>query len=97
MAFERLRVEVPFDALDLSTVDEFTDWYRTLLSSGATGAGDIVLDFAGVGLVAAAGVRMLCDLEAELLARGGRLAITGAVPIVVRVLQICDVAERWTP
>jgi anti-anti-sigma factor len=97
MPFQGLPVEVPFDALDLSTCEEFTEWYRGLLAAGPSRRGDVILDLVGVQLVTAAGVRALCDLEAELAASGRRLAVTGAAPIVLRVFRICDVSERWTP
>ena len=43
----------------------------------------------------AAGVQALVDLYAELRDAGRTLAVANAAPIVVRVLEICGVAERW--
>jgi anti-anti-sigma regulatory factor len=95
MAPQGLRVEVPFDALDLSTVAEFAQWCRETLVPAPASAGRVVLDFEGVELVTAAGVQALCDLDAELGGRGLRLGIAAAAPVVVRVLEICDLADRW--
>ena len=49
----------------------------------------MVLDLGDVEFVMAAGVQALLDLEAELADAGRTLAVVGAAPIVVRVLDIC--------
>jgi anti-anti-sigma factor len=89
---EAVRLRVPFDALDLATVDAFVRW-----ASGQVDAtdGDMVLDLADVEFVMAAGVQALVDLDARLRCDGRTLAVTDAAPIVVRVLRICGLADGW--
>jgi anti-anti-sigma factor len=91
-----LRFRVPFDTLDLSTVDDFARWSRVWMPTSATSAGAaVVLDLRDVELVMAAGVSALLELEAELARRGLALRLVEATPIVGRVFDICDVSQRW--
>lgn len=84
-------VDVPFDVLDIETVDEFRFWAKGI---AATSPAALVLDLAGVALVTAAGISALLDVERE-LRPGVPLVIVNAVPIVRRVLAICELDTRW--
>ena len=93
---EAVRFRVPFDALDLATVHEFRRWLGERLDCATHGApAAVVLDLSDVEYLMAAGVQALVDLDAELRDAGRTLAVANAAPIVVRVLEICGVAERW--
>jgi anti-anti-sigma factor len=92
---EAVRLQVPFAALDLGTVDEFRRWVREQLRDDASAGSTVLLDLGDVEFVMAAGIQALLDLEAELADRSRTLGVVGAAPIVVRVLDICGVAERW--
>ena len=93
---DELRFRVPFDCLDLATVDEFGRWWKAQMSQCSPPAGaTVVLDLGGVELVMAAGVRALLELEADLADRGVALRLGAPAPIVARVLRTCDVADRW--
>lgn len=83
---------VPFDALDLATVDEFARWLDGVAASTAA---DVVLDFGLVEFVLAVGVQALVDFDRMLLAEGRRLRIRGASRLAERVFEICGVADRW--
>lgn len=83
---------VPFEVIDLASVAEFTDW---LAVCGTGDDAEVVLDFAAVQMVLAVGVQALLDLERELLRSGRALTIVHAAPIVRRVFEICEVADRW--
>jgi anti-anti-sigma factor len=90
-----VRLRVPFDALDLATSDAFLQWARGGLACAPADTTTVVLDFGAVEFLMAAGVRALLDLERELCIARRSLVVAGAAPIVVRVLQICAVADRW--
>ena len=90
-----MRCTVPFDALDLATVEDFTRWARDQTACGPVDdRRELVLDLGEVEFVMAAGVQALLDLEAELGERERTLGVINAAPIVTRVFAICDV-ERW--
>lgn len=91
---EALRLPVPFGVLDLATVDEFLRWARSRIRSGTRA--DVVLDLSEVEFLMAAGVQALLDLDADLACEGRTLAVVGAAPIVVRVLDICGYGARWS-
>jgi anti-anti-sigma factor len=94
---EALRLKVPFEALDLATVDDFLRWVHDRIATLAHGGArtSVVLDLGDVEFVMAAGVQALVELDAELTGVGRTLAVTGAQPIVARVLVICGCADRW--
>jgi anti-anti-sigma factor len=85
-------VRVPFEVLDLATADEFARWADEQVEATD---GALVLDLGDVEFVMAAGVQALLDLDGRLETSGRTLAVTGSAPIVVRVLTICDLGERW--
>ncbi len=90
-----MRCTVPFAALDLATVEDFTRWVRDQAACGPTDdRRRLVLDLGEVEFVMAAGVRALLDLEAELGDGERMLGVINAAPIVTRVFAICGV-ERW--
>lgn len=82
---------VPFAVLDIGTVAEFRSWAEAV-APGQPAA--LVLDLSGVELVTAAGVSALLALERE-LPSGSQLRIVNELPIVRRVLAICELDERW--
>jgi anti-anti-sigma factor len=92
-----VRCRVPFEALDLATVDDFRRWIHDRIAADAPGGARaaVILDLGDVEFVMAAGVQALVDLDAELTGVGRTLAVAGAAPIVARVLDICGCAERW--
>jgi anti-anti-sigma factor len=93
---DALRCRVPFDALDLATVDEFARWVREQLACvPADEPRGVVLDLAEVEFVMAAGIRALLDIEAELCERQRTLGVINVAPIVTRVFEICGVDRRW--
>jgi anti-anti-sigma factor len=93
---EAVRLRVPFDALDLATVDPFLRWAKDEIACpSAEAAGQIVLDLELVEFVMAAGVQALLELEDELCSTARTLAVANPAPIVARVLEICSVADRW--
>jgi anti-anti-sigma factor len=93
---EAVRINVPFDALDLCTATEFVAWVLARVDDDVPPEVDVVLDLDGVEFVMAAGVQALLDLEAALGERGLSLRVARAAPIVARVLDICGVATRWS-
>ena len=94
---EAVRFRVPFGALDLATVDDFTRWVHDRIRAGAPdeASAAVILDLGDVEFLMAAGVQALVDLDAELAAVGRTLAVAEAAQIVVRVLDICGYADRW--
>jgi anti-anti-sigma factor len=92
---DAVRLTVPFEAIDLANVDEFTRWARDRIATDAPDDGAVVLDLGEVEFVMAAGVQALLDLDAQLADAGRTLAVVEAAPIVVRVLTICGCADRW--
>jgi anti-anti-sigma factor len=82
---------VPFAVLDIGTVTEFRAWAEAVT---ATQSETLVLDLSGVELVTAAGVSALLAVERE-LPPGSQLRIVNELPIVRRVLAICDLDGRW--
>jgi anti-anti-sigma factor len=82
---------VPFAVLDIGTVTEFRAWAEAVMS---TRTETLVLDLSGVELVTAVGVSALLAVERE-LPPGSQLRIVNELPIVRRVLAICDLDERW--
>ena len=84
-------LRVPFAVLDMCTVAEFRTWAEAIAPQEAT---TLLLDLSGVELVTATGVSALLAVERELPA-GSRLRIVNEVPIVRRVLEICELDERW--
>jgi len=92
---DAVRLTVPFEAIDLASVDDFARWVREHIAADPPVRGAVVLDFGDVEFVMAAGVQALLDLEALLAETGRTLAVVEAAPIVVRVLAICGCADRW--
>jgi anti-anti-sigma factor len=94
---EGVRCRVPFGALDMASVDDFRRWVHDRIATGvADGArAAFILDLGEVEFVMAAGVQALVELEDELTLVGRTLAVTGAAPIVARVLDICGFADNW--
>jgi len=94
---EAVRLRVPFDVLDLSTVGEFRRWAMGRIRDEVpTDSGSaVVFGLEDVEYVMAAGVQALLDVEAVLAARGQTLLVAAPAPIVTRVLEICGVTERW--
>ena len=91
-----MRCRVPFETLDLATVDEFAQWVRDRTACvPIDGPRTVVLDLADVEFVMAAGIQALLDLEAELCERERTLGVINAAPIVIRVFEICGTAQRW--
>ena len=90
-----MRLTVPFEAIDVASVDDFARWVREHIAADPPVRGAVVLDFGDVEFVMAAGVQALLDLEALLAETGRTLAVVEAAPIVVRVLAICGCADRW--
>lgn len=88
---EAVRLVVPFDVLDLATVDPFRSWIAARVVARDA---DVVLDLSEVELLMAAGVHELLALETELAAHGRALSVANARPIVCRVLRICEV-DGW--
>jgi len=93
---EGVRCSVPFAALDLASVDDFRCWVYDRIATGEPEAARaaFILDLGEVEFVMAAGVQALVELDAELNRVGRTLAVTGAAPIVARVLDICGCADR---
>jgi anti-anti-sigma factor len=94
---EAVQCRVPFEALDLATVDDFRRWIhdRIAIDASENAHAAVVLDLGDVEFVMAAGVQALVELDAELTGVGRTLVVAGAAPIVARVLDICGCAERW--
>ena len=84
-------LRVPFAVLDIGTAAEFLAWAEAVAPLRAA---TMLLDLSGVELVTAAGVSALLAVERG-LPSGSRLRIVNELPIVRRVLAICDLAERW--
>ena len=94
---EAVRIRVPFDALDLATAEPFVRWAKDELACTSVGRRRRVScsTSSAVEFVMAAGVQAMLDLEDELRRTRRTLAVANVAPIVVRVLEICDVADRW--
>ena len=73
--------------IDILTAPELRDQVRTLPD------GDIVLDFSGVGLLAAAGLRVLLDLHDRRARAGMRVVLAAPSPSVQRVLVVTKLAH----
>jgi anti-anti-sigma factor len=85
-------LRVPCAVIDHWTVDEFVVWVR----QHATGSGAaVLLDFTDVEFLMAAGVRALVELDDELRDAGRRLTVTNESRIVRRVLEVCELADRF--
>ena len=84
-------LRVPFAVLDIGTVTEFRAWAAAVAPREPA---TLLLDLSGVELVTAAGVSGLLDLE-RALPSGSQLRIVNELPIVRRVLAICELEERW--
>ena len=82
---------VPFSVLDIYTVAEFRTWAEAITPREPT---TLLLDVSGVELVTATGVSALLAVERELPA-GSQLRMVNELPIVRRVLEICELDERW--
>ena len=82
---------VPFAVLDIGTVTEFRAWAEAVAPREPA---TMLLDLSGVDLVTAAGVSALLAFEHE-LPSGSQLRIVNELPIVRRVLAICELDERW--
>lgn len=85
-------VRVPFEAIDPASVDEFAAWLTAVIDGGT---GDVLLDLRDVDIVLAVGVQTLFDLDRDLLRSGRSLRIVRPSRVVRRVLELCDVPERW--
>ena len=73
--------------IDILTASELRDQVRTLPE------GDIVLDFSGVRLLAAAGLRVLLDLHDRRARAGMRVVLAAPSPSVRRVLVVTKLAH----
>jgi anti-sigma B factor antagonist len=73
--------------IDILTAPELRDQVRTLPD------GDIVLDFSGVGFLAAAGLRVLLDLRDRRARAGMQVVLAAPSPSVQRVLVVTKLAH----
>jgi anti-anti-sigma factor len=71
--------------IDIANVDEFRDGVLVVAD------GDVVLDMAGVRLLAAVGVGALLDLHRSRALAGSRMVVASASPMVRRVLTLTEV------
>jgi anti-anti-sigma factor len=71
--------------LDLCCVDEFTDELATVLGEGFR---EVQLDLEHLAFCDASGLRAMLAADRWLRSGGGRLTITGASPIMRRLLEI---------
>lgn len=87
-----LTVSPPFTELDADMVADFRQWGQRWTASAVPVPN---LDFSAVEYLGAAAISVLLEIDHALSARGVRLHIINARPIVERVLTICDLHTRW--
>src|SRR5215475_5376178 len=75
--------------LDLATATDLTTLAAELIRGGAT---NLIVDAERLGFCDSSGLRALVSLANELRPSGGRVAIAGAQPIVLRVLELTGLA-----
>lgn len=76
--------------LDLCCVDEFSDELAAVLSDGYR---SIELDLENLAFCDASGLRAIFQADRWLRSDGGRLSITGASPILRRLLEIVGMSD----
>jgi anti-sigma B factor antagonist len=73
--------------LDLATVDQLLDTIERVRRRGRP---DVVLDLTGLRFCDASGLRAFLSMHRQLRADGGGLTVTGARPVVRRLLSLTD-------
>ncbi|HUQ63343.1 MAG TPA: STAS domain-containing protein [Acidimicrobiales bacterium] len=77
--------------LDLETAPKLQSVLGTILEEPSTT--NVTLDMEGLEFIDSTGLRILVDAVSRLGDRGGKLAVRGARPATLKVLEICGLTQ----
>ncbi|HEX3000934.1 MAG TPA: STAS domain-containing protein [Methanoregula sp.] len=79
--------------LDTNNAPEIMAEFKTLL---AAQPGNMVLDFAGTEYIASSGLRILLQVTRDKMKTGGKVALAGIKPPVLKIFEIAGFTSIFT-